>query len=400
MTQVIAYLDCQSGISGNIFLGAMLDAGLALDTLKQALSGLPLTGYELVLEPFRDKGIQGSYFEVALSEQQQQTRHLSDIVTLIESSTLSPRVREMAIAIFQRLAEAEATVHGTSIEEVHFHEVGAVDAIVDITGAAIAIEALGITQLYASALPMSSGHVQTSHGLLPIPAPATLEILRRVQAPWRPCLVEGELVTPTGAAILATLARFQMPAIAIERVGHGFGEKQFPWPNCLRVCLGKPYGLEQDYAGPGDTDWVTVIETNIDNMTGELLGGLMDRLLAVGALDVSYIPMQMKKNRPAVMLTIICRPEESDAMAQLLLSETSTLGVRIQQVQRLKAQRSQQQIETPLGTLSVKVKRLGSRIISASPEYEECRRIALERGMSLEEVYDVARRAIEMNLLK
>jgi uncharacterized protein (TIGR00299 family) protein len=400
MAQVIAYLDCHSGISGNMFLGAMLDAGLGLDTLKHALSGLPVAGYELVLERFQDKGIQGSHFDVVLAEQQQQTRHLSDIVTLIESATLSSRVREMAIAIFQRLAEAEATVHGTSIEDVHFHEVGAIDAIVDITGAAIAIEAMGITQLYASPLPMSSGHVQTSHGLMPVPAPATLEILRRVAAPWRPCPVEGELVTPTGAAILATLAQFQMPAIAIERVGYGFGHKRFPWPNCLRVCLGKSYGPAQGYAGPADTDWVTVIETNIDNMAGELLGGLMDRLLAAGALDVSYIPMQMKKNRPAVMLTMICQPEEGDAMAQLLLSETSTLGVRMQQVQRLKAQRSQQQIETPLGTLMVKVKRLGSRIISASPEYEECRRIALERGMSLEEVYEVARQAIEMNLLK
>ncbi len=400
MAQIIAYLDCHSGISGNMFLGAMLDAGFELDTLKHALSGLPVTGYELVLERFQDKGIQGSHFDVVLAEQQQQTRHLSDIVTLIESSTLSSRVREMAIAIFQRLAEAEATVHGTGIKDVHFHEVGAIDAIVDITGAAIAIEAMGITQLYASPLPMSSGHVQTSHGLLPVPAPATLEILRRVAAPWKSCPVEGELVTPTGAAILATLAQFQTPAIAIERVGYGFGHKRFPWPNCLRVCLGKSYGPAQGYAGPADTDWVTVIETNIDNMAGELLGGLMDRLLAAGALDVSYIPMQMKKNRPAVMLTIICRPEEGDAMAQLLLSETSTLGVRMQQVQRLKAQRTQQQIETPLGTLLVKVKRLGSRIISASPEYEECRRIALERGISLEEVYEVARQAIEMNLLK
>ncbi len=400
MAQVIAYLDCHSGISGNMFLGAMLDAGLKLDTLKHALSGLPLTGYELVLERFQDKGIQGSHFDVVLAEQQQQTRHLSDIVTLIESSTFSSRVREMTIAIFQRLAEAEATVHGTSIEDVHFHEVGAIDAIVDITGAAIAIEAMGITQLYASPLPMSSGHVQASHGLMPVPAPATLEILRRVAAPWKSCPVEGELVTPTGAAILATLPQFQTPAITIERVGYGFGHKRFPWPNCLRVCLGKSYGPAQDYAGPADTDWVTVIETNIDNMAGELLGGLMDRLLAAGALDVSYIPMQMKKNRPAVMLTMICQPEEGDAMAQLLLSETSTLGVRMQQVQRLKAQRSQQQIETPLGTLLVKVKRLGSRIISASPEYEECRRIALERGISLEEVYEVARQAIEVNLLK
>ena len=400
MAQVIAYLDCHSGISGNMFLGAMLDAGLGLDTLKNALSGLHLAGYELQLERFQDKGIRGSRFDVVLRDQQQQTRHLSDIVTLLEASKLSSRVREMVLAIFQRLAEAEAAVHGTGIEEVHFHEVGAVDALVDITGAAIAIEAMGITQLYASQLPMSSGHVQTLHGLLPVPAPATLEILRRVGAPWKPCPVEGELVTPTGAAILAALAQFQTPAMTIEHVGYGFGHKQFPWPNCLRVCLGKGYGPAHGVDGSADTDWVTVIETNIDNMTGELLGGLMDRLLAAGALDVSYIPMQMKKNRPAVMLMVICRPEEGDAMAQLLLSETSTLGVRIQQVQRLKAQRSQQAVETPLGTLMVKVKRLGSRVISASPEYEDCRRIALERGLSLEEVYDVARQAIERDLLK
>jgi hypothetical protein len=400
MAQVIAYLDCHSGISGNMFLGAMLDAGLELDTLKKALSSLPLSGYELQLERFQDKGIQGTRFDVVLREQQQQTRHLSDIVALLGASKLSARVQEMAIAVFSRLAEAEAVVHGTSIEEVHFHEVGAIDAIVDITGAAIAVEALGITQLYASPLPMSSGHVQTSHGLLPVPAPATLEILRRVGAPWKPCPVEGELVTPTGAAILATMAQFQTPAMAIERVGYGFGHKQFPWPNCLRVCLGKSYGPVQGESGSADSDWVTVIETNIDNMTGELLGGLMDRLLVAGALDVSYIPMQMKKNRPAVMLAVICRTEETDAMAQLLLGETSTLGVRIQQVQRLKAQRSQQQIDTPVGTVMVKVKRIGARIISASPEYEDCRRIASERGISLEEVYDLARQAIEMDLLK
>ncbi|HLH63003.1 MAG TPA: nickel pincer cofactor biosynthesis protein LarC [Ktedonobacteraceae bacterium] len=394
MTQLIAYLDCHSGISGNMFLGAMLDAGLSLDTLKHALCALPLKGYELKLEHFEDKGIQGSYFEVIPPDQQQQARHLSDIVTLMEASTLSSRVREMTIAIFKRLAEAEAIVHGTSIEEVHFHEVGAVDAIIDITGAAIAIEALGITQFYASPLPMSSGHVQTAHGLLPVPAPATLEILRRINAPWKPCPVEGEMVTPTGAAILATLAQFRMPTMTIERTGYGFGHKKFPWPNCLRVCLGTSYGLEQVDNSSVDTDWVTVIETNIDNMTGELLGGLMDRLLAAGALDVSYIPMQMKKNRPAVMLMLICRPEESDAMALMLLSETSTLGVRIQRVQRLKAQRSQEQIETALGPLTIKVKRLGRRIVSARPEYEECRRIALERGIALEEVYEVARQAI------
>src|SRR6266568_941683 len=307
MTQTVAYLDCHSGISGDMFLGALLDVGLSLDILKDALATLPATGYELALEPFSDKGIRGSRFDVLLSEQEQPTRRLSDIVALLNAAKLSLRAREMALAIFQCLAEAEATVHGTSVEEVHFHEVGAVDAIVDITGAAIAIEALGITQLYASPLPLTSGHVKTAHGLLPVPAPATLEILRRVAAPWIPCAAEGELVTPTGAAILATLARFETPAIAIDRVGYGFGRKSFPWPNCLRLCLGHTRSLPgMDSAKGADTDWVTVIESNIDNMTGELLGGLMDRLLAAGALDVSYIPMQMKKNRPAVMITVIC----------------------------------------------------------------------------------------------
>ncbi len=401
MGQKIAYLDCHSGISGNMFLGAMLDAGLAYKTLQQALTALPISGYELHYEPFSDKGIRGIYADVVMSEREQQeqpTRHLADIVTIINTAQLSPFVRETALAIFQCLAEAEATVHGASIEEVHFHEVGAVDAIVDIVGAAIAREVSGITQLYASPLPLSSGHVQTAHGLLPVPAPATLEILRRVNAPWRPCDVEGEMVTPTGAAILATLARFEVPAIVIERVGYGFGRKHFPWPNCLRLCIGQTYGTT--VAGvEADTDWVTVIESNIDNMSGELLGGVMERLFAAGALDVSYTPIQMKKNRPAIMLSVICSPEAGDALAMVLLRETTTLGVRIQQMQRLKAQRSFQHIDTPFGPVLVKIKRLGTRIINAAPEYEECQRIAKERGVPLVEVYDVAQQAIKNGII-
>jgi uncharacterized protein (TIGR00299 family) protein len=400
MTQAktIAYLDCYSGISGDMFLGAMLAAGLSLDTLREALAGLPVTGYELTLESFHDRGIRGSRFIVLMEEQAQPTRHLADIVTLLNASTLPSHVRQTALSIFQCLAEAEATVHGLSIAEVHFHEVGAVDALVDIVGAAIAIETLGIAQLYASPLPLTSGHVQTAHGLLPIPAPATLEILRRVAAPWRPCPVEGELVTPTGAAILATLARFETPAIAIERVGYGFGQKRFPWPNCLRLCLGRARAAVGGDGEP-DVDWVTIIETNIDNMSGELLGGLMERLLEAGALDVSYTPVQMKKNRPATLVTIICPVEEAEELALLLLRESGTLGVRIQQMQRLKAQRTQESIETPLGPMLAKVKRLGARIISATPEYEECRRVALERNMPLEEVYEVAQHAIESAII-
>jgi uncharacterized protein (TIGR00299 family) protein len=393
MRQKIAYLDCHSGISGDMFLGAMLDAGLSLDTLRTGLATLPVTGYELRTETVQEHGIRGSRLTVVMADQEQASRHLSDIAAILDAATLPTTVRKNAFAIFQCLAEAEAAVHGTTLEEVHFHEVGAVDALVDITGAALAIETLGITQLYASPLPLSSGHVRTAHGLLPVPAPAALEILRRVAAPWKPCPVEGELVTPTGAAILATLARFETPAIAIERVGYGFGRKHFPWPNCLRLCIGSAGGfLSADEQA--DTDWVTVIESNIDDMSGELLGDLMEKLLAAGALDVSYTPIQMKKNRPAVMVSLICPVKEGDRLARLLLRESSTLGVRIQQMQRLKAQRAQERIDTAIGSVLVKVKRLGQRIISASPEYEECRRIARERDIPLEEVYAVVQQAI------
>jgi len=402
MQEIIAYLDCHSGISGDMFLGALLDldAGFSLDYLINALAGLPLHGYEVKLEPFQDKGILGSRFDVVLSEQETNFTHmrsLSDIVTLLHASTLSPKVREVALSIFHCLAKAEAMVHGTGVEEVHFHELGAIDAIIDITGAAIALDALGIVELYASPLPLSSGYVQTAHGVLPVPAPATLEILRQLPAPWKPSPAEGEMVTPTGAAILATQAKFQTPAMFIQHVGYGFGQKQFSWPNCLRVCLGKA-GNAYPNSELADNDWVAVIESNIDNMTGELLGGLMDKLLAAGALDVNYTPIQMKKNRPAVMLTIICRVEESNTLSELLLSESSTLGARISQVQRIKAQRTLERLETPIGPLSIKVKRLGKRVISATPEYEDCQRIALQRGMPLEDVYEIARHVIKARL--
>ena len=237
----LLYLDCHSGISGDMFLSAMLDAGLSFETLQEALSGLHIDGYRLVFEPFHDKGIRGSRFHVLTTEQEQPHRHFSDIEALLRASHLPEDVRDTAIAIFHTLGEAEATVHGVSLEEVHFHEVGAIDAIVDITGAAIALHTLGIEQVYASPLPFTHGHLRMAHGLMPLPAPATLEILRKVKAPWVPCLIEGELVTPTGAAILATVARFETPAIAIEQVGYGFGQKKIAWPNCVRACIGHEY---------------------------------------------------------------------------------------------------------------------------------------------------------------
>jgi uncharacterized protein (TIGR00299 family) protein len=395
-----AYLDCHSGISGDMFLAALLDAGLSFEVLKQGLSALPISGYHLTRETAFDKGIKGVHFDVHLDEPEQTVRHFTDIAAMLQNARLPVRVCEIALAIFRCLAEAEAAVHGVGINEVHFHEVGALDAIVDIVGAALGVDALGITQCYASPLPLTYGRVTTSHGLLPVPAPATLEILRRVQAPWVSRSVEGELVTPTGAAILATLARFEMPPLVIERVGYGFGRKHFPWPNCLRLCLGKAQAGGTDRNGEADIDWVTVIEANIDNMSGELIGSLMDRLFQAGALDVSYTPIQMKKNRPAVMITVIVQPHISELLSSVLLRETTTLGIRMQQMQRRKAQRDIQQIETPFGLLSVKVKRLGTHIVSATPEYEACRRIAIERAIPLVDVYDVASRVISETIMQ
>jgi len=242
MIQKIAYLDCHSGISGDMLLGALLDAGLSLEKLKQGLSMLPVDGYELKLEPFRDSGIVGSRFEVLLAEQEQPARSFTAIAALLQSSALPNTVIERAIAIFRTLGEAEAAIHGVALDEIHFHEVGAIDAIVDIVGSVIALDALGIVQLYASPLPLTHGHLHMAHGLMPIPAPATLEILSKVKAPWLPCPLEGELVTPTGAAILATLASFKTPAIAISHIGYGFGKKHIIWPNCLRACIGEAYG--------------------------------------------------------------------------------------------------------------------------------------------------------------
>ncbi|GCF06809.1 LarC family nickel insertion protein [Dictyobacter arantiisoli] len=243
MSEKIAYLDCHSGVSGDMLLGAFLDAGLSFELLQEELQALPVRGYKLHLHPYIDQGITGSRFEVVLTDQEQPTRSFTEIAALLADSHLSAYVKETATAIFRTLGEAEAAVHGVVLDEIHFHEVGAVDALVDIVGNTIAIESLGITQLYASPLPLTRGHLRMAHGLMPVPAPATLEILSAVKAPWVPTPIEGELVTPTGAAILATLAHFDMPAISIEQVGYGYGRKHMIWPNCLRACLGTAYGL-------------------------------------------------------------------------------------------------------------------------------------------------------------
>jgi uncharacterized protein (TIGR00299 family) protein len=301
-------------------------------------------------------------------------------------------VRERSRAIFRRLAQAEAHIHGTAPADVTFHEVGAIDSIVDVVGAALGLELLGIGDggVYCSELPLTSGRVRSAHGALPVPAPATLELLKGTSAVWRPVPAEGELVTPTGAAVLAECAHFERPALAVRVVGYGFGQRTLPWANCLRLMLGKaPAPAQRDDAGEADgfdRDEVTVLESNIDNMTGEALGWLMERLMAAGALDVSYTALQMKKNRPGTLLTILARPTDAQQLAALVLRESGTLGVRMHNGERMKAQRAEEEIETPLGTARVKLKLIAGAVVAATPEYEDCRALAQRHGLPVETI--------------
>lgn len=385
---MIAYLDCFSGISGDMLLGALVDAGLDLAALRDGLASLPLSGYTIEAERVQDHGISGTAVRVHIHEEQHAHRRLPDILALLDASSLPEPARAGARAVFERLAAAEATIHGTTPDEVTFHEVGAVDSIVDTVGVVLGLHLLGIDRVYCSELPLTSGRARSAHGPLPVPAPATVEVLKGTGAVWRPLDAEGELVTPTGAVVAATFARFERPAMRISYVGYGFGQKKLAWANCLRVLIGDDVREQSSREMPGtlDQDDIVVIETNIDNMTGEALGWLMDRLLAAGALDVTYSPLQMKKNRPATLLTVLATPEAGDDLAGLLLRESTTLGVRLTRANRLKAQRRIEVIETPLGEARIKVKEIDGVIISAAPEYDDCKAIAERQGLPLENV--------------
>lgn len=384
---MLLWLDCFSGISGDMLLGALLDAGLDFDALRAGLATLPLSGYTLEATRATEHGISGTRLHVRLDESApHEHRRLADITALVDAAHLPQRARERALAVFRRLAEAEAIIHGTTPDEVTFHEVGAVDSIVDIVGAALALDLLDIEEVYCSELPLTSGRVRSAHGALPVPAPATLELLRGTDAVWRSVPTDGELVTPTGAALVATLARFERPTLRLSAVGYGFGARKLPWANCLRVLLGAAPGQQSRPEAGFERDEVVVIEANIDNMTGEALGWLMEHLLANGALDVSYTPLQMKKNRPATLVTVIARPEDASQLAARMLRESATLGVRMHHAERLKTGREVREIETPLGPVRVKLKSAGSEVISVAPEYDDCRALAQRLGLPVETV--------------
>jgi hypothetical protein len=378
----IGYFDCYSGLSGDMILGAILDCGLSLDLLTADLAKLHLKGYSISAQPATRGVITGTQVTVAL-ESSKQRRHLKDILELIEKSGLCQRVKQRSALIFNRLAEAESKVHRIPVDEVHFHEVGATDAIVDVVGSVIGFELLGIEALFSSPLPTGSGTVNTEHGIIPIPAPATLELIASSGASVRPSVSPdlGELVTPTGAAIVTTLASFDSPTFTLERIGYGVGTRDIAAiPNVLPLWIGERIQEERQ---------LVLLETNIDDMSSELFGHVMDRLFAQGALDVWFTPIQMKKNRPAVMLSVLSPPEAEEQMLETILRETSTLGVRVQRMERHECEREMVPFNSSLGMVMVKVKRFQGKQIGLSLEFEDCRRIALENDLPLQEVYRI-----------
>lgn len=385
---MLGYLDLFSGASGDMLLGALIHAGAPLDDLRAGLARMPLSGYTLEADEVSDRDIRGIRAHVRLDGAADHThRRLADVRAIIEAGGLPERARVRALAIFQRLAEAEGAIHGLAPGEVTFHEVGAVDSIVDTVGVALGLELLHVDDLYCSELPLTSGRARASHGPIPVPAPATLELLKGTAAVWRPVPGDGELVTPTGAAVVAALARFERPAMRVMVTGYGFGTRALPWANCLRMIIGEaPAPAPEREPDEFERDQIVVIESNIDNMTGEALGWLMERLLELGALDVSYAPLQMKKNRPGALLTVIAAPDSADRLASLVLSESATLGVRMRRSERLIAGRRIEFIETPLGAARVKLKLAGERVIAVVPEYDDVRALAAAQGLPLETV--------------
>lgn len=381
------YFDCFAGVSGDMIIGAQLDLGVDLAALKLQLSSLGLKDYEITSRKVVRGGIAATKFDVVIDQAAQPERTLAHIRSIISGSSLSDRVKKQAAAVFERLAESEARVHGTTPDKVHFHEVGAVDSIVDTVGAMIGFELLGIEEFSCSPLRVGSGSVETQHGRLPVPAPATADLLRGV--PIYAGELAGEFVTPTGAAIVATLcAGFgPLPKMRLEGIGYGAGSRDPKgFPNALRLLVGEPDLIQSEKSN----QTIVVVETNIDDMNPQIYGFVMDRAFALGALDVFLVPAQMKKNRPGVLLTALCEPDKAEAIKEMLLAETTTLGLRFYEAKRRVLEREIVEVDTEYGLIRIKVARDGARTLHFQPEYEDCVRLALERKAPLLEVQAAA----------
>jgi pyridinium-3,5-bisthiocarboxylic acid mononucleotide nickel chelatase len=379
------YFDCFAGASGDMILGAMVGAGVDPNFLREQLSLLPVDGFKVNFETVNRSGLSATYARVETAPEHKH-RHLSDIKRIIEGSALSEPVKQRAVQIFTRLAEAEARVHNEPVEHVHFHEVGALDAIVDVVGAAICFEALRINRFVCSPVHVGSGMVKMAHGQFPIPPPAVTELLKGV--PFYATDIKGELLTPTGAAIITTVCNEYgpIPQMLTETTGYGAGTREYPdFPNVLRVLLGE----SDDNSATDERLWM--LETNLDDVSPQIIGYVMDRILELGALDCFCTPVQMKKNRPGVLFSVLCGREEKEAVMRLLFMETTTLGVRSYEVTRRALERSLVRVETQYGPIDVKVAHLDGRVVNEMPEFEQCRQAALRANVPLKAVEEAAR---------
>jgi len=382
----IAYFDCLSGIAGDMTLAALIDAGVDLGAIQAGIDSLGPPSCRLVTSEVKRGGFRATHLKVE-HEPEHAHRHLHHITDMIDRSILTDRQKDLAKRIFTKLGEAEAKVHGTTLRKVHFHEVGAVDSIADVVGAAIAWDLLGADRFIASPIPTGHGFVEIAHGRCSIPAPATAELLTGI--PLAPSNVAAELTTPTGAAIVATLAtQFgPMPALSIDRIGYGAGTRELPeQPNILRVLIGQT----TDDAG---SEQCTVVETNLDDVTGEVVGYCVTRLWDAGALDVYTLPIQMKKNRPGVLLSVLCNTADVAKIEQVLFRETTTLGIRRYSVSRTKLARKAHEVETAYGRIAGKLRELPGEPARFAPEFESCKAAAEKHRVPLRVVYDVAVRA-------
>ena len=406
----VLYFDCFSGISGDMTLGALIDAGLPLDDLRQALGSLALGEVELRAEKVLRTGVSATKFsvheraQVSLNRQlgtpnpaPHAHRHLPKIFTMIDGSSLSSEGRDRAKAMFQRLGEAEAAIHQMPVEKVHLHEVGALDSIIDIVGCVFAMEWAGADRIVCSPLNVGGGTVKSAHGVFPVPAPATLRLLG--SAPVYSGAVQKELVTPTGALIATTYASSfgPIPAMSMERVGYGAGDRDDPsTPNVLRVLIGEETESEVVQAfrpAVATGDRVSVIECEIDDMNPQIFGLVMDRLYAAGALEVFYIPVQMKKNRPGTLLTVVAAPAMRSTMTDIIFRETTTIGLRHYDVERECLERKIVAVTTPMGTARVKVASRGGNLLNATPEFEDCVKLAEASNLPLKEVQAIVMKA-------
>ena len=384
---ITAYFDCFAGVAGDMFVASLLDAGADFDHLQTSLARLDLPKTQIRCEQVHKSHIVGTRFIVDPPEDPQPHRHLHNILELIDAAALTPHATKMAHAVFHRLAEAEARVHGMPIEEVHFHEVGAIDSIIDIVGACIALDQLGVTRVASSAIPMGSGTIQCDHGTLPVPAPATLELLQTF--PVTPGLAPGELTTPTGAALLTALADTfgPVPEMRIDAAGYGAGTRDLDGiPNMLRVFIGEDH-LD------GDTDTVVELQANIDDSTGELLGATVEALLSAGALDAWLSPVVMKQGRPAWTLHALCGTDDVADIERVIFCETTTFGVRQQTLSRTRLRRTHERVETVYGSVRIKLGYRGETLLNASPEFADAQAAAASHSVAVRVVMDAARRA-------